>query len=101
MENYIKIILSGLLLICLLDMPYGYYQLIRVVAVGCFLFLANEARNNEKKGLVILYITLALLFQPIFKIALGRQIWNFVDVMVAIFLVTAIFIGSKNVKNFK
>ena len=30
---------------------------------------------------------LALLFQPFFKLALGRTIWNIVDVMVAIFLV--------------
>ena len=34
-----------------------------------------------------LFIGLAILFQPIEKLALGRTLWNFIDVAVAIFLV--------------
>lgn len=35
---------------------------------------------------------LALLFQPIYKIALGRMIWNIVDVIVGIFFIALFFI---------
>ena len=31
-----------------------------------------------------IYITLCLLFQPFIKVALGRVLWNVVDVVVAI-----------------
>lgn len=42
-------------------------------------------RNNEK--LAWTFGALALLFQPFIKIALGRLIWNIVDVVVAVGLV--------------
>ena len=40
---------------------------------------------------------LALLFQPLFKIALGRTIWNVIDVLVAILLI-AIFVLEKRME---
>ncbi|GAQ14627.1 hypothetical protein MODO_2313 [Myroides odoratimimus] len=33
---------------------------------------------------MFIYIVLVLLFQPFLKVALGRSIWNIVDVIVAI-----------------
>jgi hypothetical protein len=44
---------------------------------------------------MIIYGGLALLFQPFFKIALGRQMWNIVDVIVGIGLVISIFMKPK------
>ncbi len=38
--------------------------------------------------------TLAVLFQPIYKIALGREIWNVIDVLVAVLMI-ALFILEK------
>jgi hypothetical protein len=35
---------------------------------------------------------LAGLFQPFLKIALGRSLWNVLDIAVAIFLVLSIFV---------
>ena len=37
--NYLKIILAVLLLLCLLDMPYGFYILIRYVATLVILYV--------------------------------------------------------------
>ena len=44
---------------------------------------------------MIIYIGLALLFQPFFKIALGREIWNIVDVVVGIGLLVSVFWKKK------
>lgn len=44
---------------------------------------------------MIIYGGLALLFQPFFKIALGRQMWNIVDVIVGIGLIISIFMKPK------
>lgn len=38
------------------------------------------------------FFGLAVLFQPLVKIALGRTLWNILDVAVAIFLVVLTFI---------
>ncbi|MGN8058722.1 DUF6804 family protein [Pedobacter sp. 22163] len=45
--------------------------------------------------MAITYITLAILFQPIFKIALGRFLWNVVDVIVALGLIISIYINPR------
>ena len=84
MTIIIKLILAVLLFLCLLDMPYGYYQLVRFLALIGFGILAFKANEQDKKTEMLIYGGLALLFQPFFKIALGRQIWNIVDVIVGI-----------------
>jgi hypothetical protein len=80
----LSLLLIPLLLACLLPMPYGYYVLVRVVATAAFAFLAYQERENS---LLWVFVGLALLFQPIEKFALGRMLWNIVDVAVALFLV--------------
>ncbi len=40
---------------------------------------------------MFIYVALALLFQPFFKIALGRQVWNIVDIVVAVGLLVSAY----------
>lgn len=96
MFKAIKIILAILLLLCLADMPYGYYQFVRFAALIGFAILAYEANQQNKQTEMIIYGSLALLFQPFFKIALGRELWNIVDVVVAIGLIVSIFKEKKD-----
>jgi len=90
----IKIALAILLLLCLLDMPYGFYQLVRFASLIGFGILAYSASEKESKTEMIIYGVLALLFQPFFKIALGREIWNIVDVIVGIGLIASLIISN-------
>lgn len=77
-------------------MPYGYYQLVRVVALIAFVILAYGAYENKQMQLMILYIGLGVLFQPFIKIALGREMWNVVDVLVGVGLIVSLFFDKKN-----
>ena len=86
MKTILKLIISVLLLLCLADMPYGYYNLVRFVAMAAFAYLSYDYFKSKKDGLGFIFAALAVLFQPIFKIALGRVIWNIVDVIVAVVL---------------
>ncbi len=88
MEKTIKITLAVLFLLCLMDMPYGYFQSVRFLALVGFGVLAYKSSEQKKDTEVIVYIALAILFQPLFKIALGRTLWNIVDVVVAVGLIT-------------
>lgn len=87
----IKIILSIALLLCLLDMPYGYYQLVRFFALVVFVFLSYQCYKQGDNNLSYLYAVLAILFQPFIKISLGREIWNIVDVIVGTLLIITVF----------
>jgi len=41
---------------------------------------------------------LAILFQPLLKIALGREGWNVVDVIVGVGLLVSMFVVNKTVE---
>ena len=101
MDKIIKIILAILFFICLADMPYGYYQVVRIAALAGFIILAYIANEQEKKMEMILYIGLAILFQPFYKFAPGRFIWNVIDVAVGVLLLLSIVFADKLTKNQK
>lgn len=65
-------------------MPYGYYQMVRFLGLVVFSILAYYSKNKTE---TIIYISLALLFQPLFKISLGRELWNVVDIIVGMGLI--------------
>ena len=95
MDKIVKIVLALLLFICLADMPYGYYQLVRFAGLIGFSILAYKAYERNQHKEMIIFVALALLFQPFFKISLGREIWNMVDVIVGVGLLLSIFIKNK------
>ncbi|KAA6302977.1 MAG: hypothetical protein EZS26_000872 [Candidatus Ordinivivax streblomastigis] len=98
MKIIIKILLAVLFFLCLLGMPYGFFQLVRFIALIGFAVLAYLAHNEENNVETIVCIVLAVLFQPLVKIALGREIWNIIDAIVGVILIVSIFIPSKNNK---
>ena len=95
MTIVIKITLALLFFICLFDMPYGYYQFVRFAGLIGFVILAYQAHEQGRQTEMFIYGGLALLFQPLFKIALGRDIWNIVDVVAGIGLIISIFMKPK------
>jgi hypothetical protein len=91
----IKVVLSILFFVCLLAMPYGYFQFVRFAALIGFIVLAYKANEQGRSSEMFVYVGLGLLFQPFFKIALGRQLWNIVDVIVGLGLLASIFFNPK------
>ena len=83
----VKLVLAVLLLLCLADMPYGFYQIIRFVAMVSFIYFSYEYFKDKQDKLGFAFAALALLFQPFLKITLGRTIWNILDVVVAVGMV--------------
>jgi hypothetical protein len=94
MEKTVKIALAILLLICLAEMPYGFYQFVRFAGLVGFIFLAYQANEKGSKKEIIIYTCLAILFQPLLKISLGRTIWNIMDVIVGLALLISVFVHT-------
>jgi len=97
MKLVLKLIIAILLLLCLADMPYGFYEMVRFIAAGAFAYMAYDYYRSNHEGLGFVFAGLALLFQPFLKVALGRTIWNAVDVIVAIALF-GLIVKSLNIK---
>ena len=96
-NNGIKLIFAILFMLCLLQMPYGYFQAARFIGMLSFALLVfyDYQKNQTINSGVIIYLTLALLFQPFIKIALCKTVWNVVDVLVNVGLIISIFIRPK------
>jgi len=97
MEKVIKFGMAFLLFLCLADMPYGYFQFVRWVGLVVFALFAFEAREKNRHQEVLLYLGLAILFQPIIKIALGRGLWNLVDIIVGGYLLFSAINNKKKI----
>lgn len=95
MVKLLKICLTTLLFGCLIDFPYGYYQFVRFAALVGFGYLAYNANEKGDKNEVFVCIALAIIFQPFYKIALGRTLWNIVDIIVGFGLLLTIFTSKK------
>lgn len=94
--KFTKIALAVLLIICLANMPYGYYQLIRIISTILFCYFSLYHYNISEKSYALLFLFLAILFQPFIKIALGRELWNIVDVIVGVLLIVSVFKRKDN-----
>ena len=99
--KYLHLLVAVLLLLCLAPMPYGFYQLVRFVAMVILSVFAYIYWSKESKPLAVTFGALALLFQPFQKIALGREMWNIVDVLVASGLIILFFYERKTENQLK
>lgn len=86
MERTIKIGLIIAFLLCLFDMPYGYFQFVRFLGMIGFGILAVGEKDKGNETMFIIFTISAILINPIVKIPLGRMLWNILDVVWAILL---------------
>lgn len=66
---------------------YGYYVLLKIVICGSCAFLAAIAYGNGRKYLVWLGGGLAVLYNPIIRFPLGRELWIVVNILTIILLI--------------
>ena len=99
MSKYIvRITLIILLIGCLLDMPYGYYTLVRLCGFVGFIYLLYQDYIEKRFPLVIFETICAITFNPIIKVVLKRDEWVYVDVIIASILMLTLvytFISDK------
>ena len=62
MKPVVKLVIAVLLLLCLVDMPYGFYQLVRFAATAAFAYLAYDSFKSKEDGKGFLFAALAVLF---------------------------------------
>jgi hypothetical protein len=79
-------IITALLFLGAAPLPYGYYMLLRLAAFGFFIWAALITYEKQSQYLPWVFGLLALLFNPIIKIHLPKELWAAVDIASAIFI---------------
>lgn len=103
MNNQIIVLKLSLIVIfigCLFDMPYGYFQFVRFFGMVGFIILSisEHKKNLRNNKYLLIWIISAILVNPFIKIALGRMIWNIVDLIWVIILIISLISDRKNKK---
>ena len=56
-------------------LPYGFYQILKLVAFLSSCFLAYDSQKESDKSSLIIFIVFAILYNPLFPIHLTKAIW--------------------------
>lgn len=94
-ERTIEGVLFLLLLLGLVKANYGYYQALRTLISFGFAFMSftNFKKCSKRKAFV--FLALLIVYQPLFSLALGRELWVFLDIVVACFIAYDLFSSFK------
>lgn len=82
----------GMMLVALLAMPYGYYQLLRLVTVVTAGWAAAYFWQTDRQSIGVLAGVVALLFNPLIPVALDRSTWSIINLIVAGLLAVMAFL---------
>jgi hypothetical protein len=79
--------------------PYGYYILLRWVCCAVFAYLAFQALAQEQQSCVWVLAMTAVVYNPIIRIHLTREIWSVLNAITIGIAVTSIFTVKLRGKN--
>ena len=85
-KEIVCIVLALVLLLCLLPLPYGFCVFIRLITTIIVGYCAYDFYRKGDIAKCIVAALIMLLFQPIVKITFEREIWNVIDIIVALLL---------------
>ncbi len=86
--SILSIAFAIMLLICWHpDLPYLYFQFIRVIGMITFGLLAYINHERGNMPFAIIFGISLLIIQPFLKIPLGRFNWNILDTIWAVLII--------------
>jgi len=91
--NFIKyfIILSIIMLFgTIAEWPYGYYTFLRWITCISSILVAFQAFEKNIDWAKVVFVIIAILFNPLAPIYLSRSIWIPIDIITAILLIFVI-----------
>ncbi len=89
----IAIIISAILLFLAMieGWPYGFFTLLRLVVFGTTAYFSWLAYRSKRQTWTWSFGFIALVFNPLIPLHLGRDFWMAIDLLVAVFLIISIF----------
>ena len=90
-------IASGIILLLgILNWPYGYYVFLRLAICASSAIVAYHFYNSKKSFWALIFGGLVLLFNPFIPVYLNKSLWIIID-----FIVAALFFYSLTIINKK
>ena len=61
-------------------LPYGYFRFLGIVAMGAFLWAFFVSFKRNATLLPWIFLLFAVLFNPVMKAPLTKELWIFIDI---------------------
>jgi len=98
-SNILKIISAIVLFIAVFNLPYVYYQLLRWVVMIIAGYLSSEYFKKENNVWGWFFVSIAILFNPIFPFYFSKNIWIVLNIIsAAVFIISINFKYDKTIK---
>lgn len=94
MVRLFMIVPAAMCLLALLHLPYGYYQLLRLVVTICGAFLSFAGWKMHAPVAAAVFGIVALAYNPVLPLALGRSNWEWANAATAIIFLGALGVWS-------
>jgi len=91
-NNWFKLIAIVFLLGTFGSWPYAYYQILRWVVCAVAVYSSYFAYQLKKISWAWIFGIIAVLFNPILPIYFTKEIWQLVDIIVAVIFFVSLFI---------
>jgi len=91
-----RLIACGLLLIAIANLPYGYYRFLRIAITIIAGINAYREYENDNTVLLIIFVAVAILFNPFIPIYLDKATWTPIDVITGLLFGVTAFISTKD-----
>ena len=72
------------------ELPYGYYALLRWITCITSILVAFQAFKKNIDWVKVVFIVIAILFNPLAPIYLSRSTWIPLDIITAVLFIFAI-----------
>ncbi|MCG2793546.1 MAG: hypothetical protein L6262_08385 [Weeksellaceae bacterium] len=96
MNQLVKVILTGTLILCFLSMPSLFYRVSNYVLFVGFVGLAYDAYRRKDQVDLNIFAILFLLYNPFFIVPLPHFIWLIVNTAVVIGMILNILFAEDN-----
>ncbi len=96
MNQLLKLLLTGILILSFLSLPYLFYRLSGYILFTGFGWLTYEAFNRKDQVDVKIFAFLAILYNPFFRIPFPHFLWLIINVVVIIGLILNILFAEDN-----
>ena len=92
MPWWVFVLPAAMSLIALADLPYGYYQLLRIVVSASAAWIAYSFYRHDSKFAVATFGAIAVIFNPIAKIHMEREVHAVFNVLTGIALMVGLWL---------
>jgi len=77
----------------LFDMPYGFYQMLRLFICGTSVWVLIDFYNTVKK-LALIPCVVAVIYNPVFRVFFDKPTWTIINIITLVYFVYLLLKGD-------